>query len=337
MNLNDFVVLPNNKAKSIKLNARNLQELRMETVSLAEENKEMEEKLQQLKKMLPQPTPPPPSYNNGHQMTKKKGLTGTICGQCEVKPAGLVCSQTTHTTLAGMHELYLFEFFSAPCPLLYFCLLNYLLHQLTSPPSSKFLRSPILHLSFSLQYTLCRQTIAGTLTTTLRLRSEITLLSLTSHCLILLQVLGVNHGEEKNLLDEGLNCENGTGFPTSLLRGEYDEEESARSFQEALRQWRGETIDGGDPVHHEREAEGRRSRGALGGIPVRVEFTENSLTYMDRLLLKKHRRYTDRQTKYVYIVTVSTHLLFLYICREWWKYSKHAGTLKFFKSGLFQT
>lgn len=28
-------------------------------------------------------------------------------------------------------------------------------------------------------------------------------------------------------------------------------------------------------------------------VPVRVEFTENSLTYMDRLLLKKLLRYTD--------------------------------------------
>lgn len=42
-------------------------------------------------------------------------------------------------------------------------------------------------------------------------------------------------------------------------------------------------------------------RGAVGRgggeerVPVRVEFTENSLTYMDRLLLKKHRRYTDRE------------------------------------------
>ncbi|KAK1899483.1 Zinc finger B-box domain containing protein 1 [Dissostichus eleginoides] len=52
MNLNDFVVLPNNKAKSVKLNARNLQVLQMETVSLAHESKEMEEKLQQLKESM---------------------------------------------------------------------------------------------------------------------------------------------------------------------------------------------------------------------------------------------------------------------------------------------
>lgn len=45
----------------------------------------------------------------------------------------------------------------------------------------------------------------------------------------------------------------------------------------------------------DREGEGRGRGGGEGRVPVRVEFTENSLTYMDRLLLKKHRRYTDRQ------------------------------------------
>lgn len=47
----------------------------------------------------------------------------------------------------------------------------------------------------------------------------------------------------------------------------------------------------------DREGEGRGRGGGEGRVPVRVEFTENSLTYMDRLLLKKHRRYTDRQTE----------------------------------------
>lgn len=32
------------------------------------------------------------------------------------------------------------------------------------------------------------------------------------------------------------------------------------------------------------------------GFPVRVEFTENSLTYMEKLLLKKNRRYTHTHT-----------------------------------------
>lgn len=45
----------------------------------------------------------------------------------------------------------------------------------------------------------------------------------------------------------------------------------------------------------DRGAEGQGRGGGEGRVLVRVKFTENGLTYMDRLLLKKHRRYTDRQ------------------------------------------
>lgn len=41
----------------------------------------------------------------------------------------------------------------------------------------------------------------------------------------------------------------------------------------------------------DREAEGQRRGGAEGKLTVKVEFTENSLTYVERLLLKMHRRY----------------------------------------------
>lgn len=80
------------------------------------------------------------------------------------------------------------------------------------------------------------------------------LLSLTSQIFLLLQVLAVNHGEERKveLTEDGARREDERGFPTSLLRGEYDEEESARSFQEALRQWRREKSDGaGEPRSEE--------------------------------------------------------------------------------------
>lgn len=51
------------------------------------------------------------------------------------------------------------------------------------------------------------------------------------------------------MTEEGLKRPDERGFTTTLLRGEYNEEESARSFQEALRQWRGEKSDGvGEPI-----------------------------------------------------------------------------------------
>lgn len=56
----------------------------------------------------------------------------------------------------------------------------------------------------------------------------------------------MNDGEEQNedIIEEGGKQYDDTVFPSSLLEGEYHEEESARSFQEALRQWRGERHDG---------------------------------------------------------------------------------------------
>ena len=53
------------------------------------------------------------------------------------------------------------------------------------------------------------------------------------------QILAVDQGEEKRV-EMIEDREDGEGFPTSLLTGEYNEEESTRSFQEALRQWRGD-------------------------------------------------------------------------------------------------
>ncbi|KAK7882861.1 hypothetical protein WMY93_029035 [Mugilogobius chulae] len=54
MNFNDFVVLPNSAAKSVKLNARNLQQVKTQTGSLVQESEEMEEKLMKLKARMSQ-------------------------------------------------------------------------------------------------------------------------------------------------------------------------------------------------------------------------------------------------------------------------------------------
>ncbi|XP_011481150.2 zinc finger B-box domain-containing protein 1 isoform X3 [Oryzias latipes] len=94
--------------------------------------------------------------------------------------------------------------------------------------------------------------------------------------------------------------------PSCLLDGNFSEEESARYFQEALKQWRRERRDGKvQPMDAtltlqsamatqvdllpDRKAEKRRG-GEEETPTVSVQFTQNKLTYMDRLLLKKHRR-----------------------------------------------
>uniref|UniRef100_A0A8C4VQQ9 B box-type domain-containing protein n=2 Tax=Gopherus TaxID=38771 RepID=A0A8C4VQQ9_9SAUR len=83
-----------------------------------------------------------------------------------------------------------------------------------------------------------------------------------------------------------------------LLYGTFDEEESAESFQEALTQWRN--------GNHEHKKEQNCDESVLSGIsfkfcevqthltilrkPVKIEFREESLNYMEKLWLKKHRR-----------------------------------------------
>ncbi|XP_078102602.1 uncharacterized protein zbbx isoform X1 [Sander vitreus] len=385
MNLNDFVVLPNNKAKSVKLNARNLQELHMETVTLAQESKEMEDKLQQLKESMskekeerghsggfrwksgqcgslnsnaltngakknkenrlqklsagkvkirvlkdepltapPQPPPPPPPDTISRRTTRKNRLRGTYCGQCEVKTAGLMCAECTEDYCIGC-----FTKFHQKGALKLHRMIpiqkDLQTHVSTRDVVSCFQKqiNPSSYPSTFINpnpspnsNAITRRGDQSPEKGTEAVAKPMQLHPNSS------QVLAVNHRDKEKveMIEEG---QDERGFPTSLLRGEYNEEESARSFQEALKQWRGEKSDeAGEPTSEDamwtpirpesqtsplsavsvsamatqadlapdRGDEGRGREGGEGRVPVRVEFTGNNLTYMDRLLLKKHRR-----------------------------------------------
>ncbi|PWA20385.1 hypothetical protein CCH79_00003673 [Gambusia affinis] len=123
------------------------------------------------------------------------------------------------------------------------------------------------------------------------------------------QVLVIKHGQEKPV---GVIEDDKSELANSIFTGQYSEDESARSFQEALIQWRKERSEGKEnlvttdvlerattpvlvsamstqtDIPPGREADGLKRKGAEGKL--NVKFSENSLTYMDKLLLKKHRR-----------------------------------------------
>ncbi|CAI5775824.1 B box-type domain-containing protein [Podarcis lilfordi] len=83
----------------------------------------------------------------------------------------------------------------------------------------------------------------------------------------------------------------------SLLHGVFDEEESAKSFQEALNQWRSRN-------HCQKSKEERscqvgpentgscqvQTSPPVAKKAMEIEFKEDGLKYMERLLIKKHRR-----------------------------------------------
>ncbi|KAI2653351.1 Zinc finger B-box domain-containing protein 1 [Labeo rohita] len=109
------------------------------------------------------------------------------------------------------------------------------------------------------------------------------------------QVLFVNDGVDVE--DE----EAGEEEDSSLLRGGFDEEESARSFQEALKEWRER---GQRPVS---VMETQTEKGSQQIIY--VEFKEDTLSYMEKLLLKKHRRITEQEAGFFQRVRVCVWVL----------------------------
>ncbi|XP_034557079.1 zinc finger B-box domain-containing protein 1 isoform X2 [Notolabrus celidotus] len=340
MNLNEFVVLPNNKAKSVKLNARNLLDLQMHTATLTQESEEMEEKLQHLKERMskekeergssagfrwksgqcgssnstnnttkskdnrlqklsagkvnirvlkdepltvtPQPPLPIQPPTIGRQTTRKNRRRGKFCGQCEVKTAGVMCAECTEDYCIG-------------------CFTKF--HQKGALK---------LHRIIPIQTDLHTHVSTRDVVSCVQ-KQEARAKPMQLHHGG--QVLSANLKKKKEkIMEERPKSDHKKECTDSLLRGEYNEDESARSFQEALRQWRKEKGDvAGKTTSEEamwmpvrpvsvsatatqtdlapdRRTEGRgRGEGAVM-VPVRVEFTENSLTYMDRLLLKKHRR-----------------------------------------------
>ncbi|XP_067364665.1 uncharacterized protein zbbx isoform X1 [Channa argus] len=380
MNLND-----NNKAKAVKLNARNLQQLKMETVTLAQESKEMEEKLQQLKESMskekeerghsegfrwksgqcgslntnsitnstknnmenrlqklsagrvkirvlkdepltasPRPLPPPLAPTTSLRTVRKNSLRGTICGQCEVKTAGLMCAECTENFCIGcfakfhqkgalkLHRMIPIQTnlqTHVSTPDVINCSQKRIDHSLLPGPFTNLVPSP----DFKSR---CNPHHNFTSSTSPRNGDQNPEEGLKDVSQAMpfypdpSQVLVMNRlGEKKaEVKEEGLKKKKEEDFPMSLLRGQYSEEESARSFQKALKQWRGEkshptgepTCDSGmwKPVRRvsaiATQVDLRPNReigdGLVVRIPVKVKFMENSLTYMDRLLLKQQRR-----------------------------------------------
>ncbi|XP_027731877.1 zinc finger B-box domain-containing protein 1 isoform X2 [Vombatus ursinus] len=325
MNTNDFIVLPWGKTgNSVKLKPKNVQELRVEKVQLELETQEMEKKLQQLQSSMSREkeererssgyhwkSGQPGKLGNQSQVMsqnkenvvkispgkaklkilkdqvqeavkqslnykvtnistqeKTKGK-GKICGQCENKFALLVCLE---------------------------CGENYC--------SSCFAR---IHQKGALK---------RHRTTLLQTRAQV--LSRLDVAHRFLKEIYPDESQEEQNLEKEINQDGNASKTQSLqvdstpseksdltnqtggllLQGSFDEDESARSFQEILTQWRN-----GSHVNKEKhiqknaetspeqmEASEVQTNLKIWREPLQIEFKDDSLTYMERLWLKKHRR-----------------------------------------------
>ncbi|XP_077578891.1 uncharacterized protein zbbx [Stigmatopora nigra] len=265
MNLNDFGMLP--KSKSIHFTSRNTQSLQSETESLTQQSTELENKLRRLKESMKKEKGERGHIGFLHQKSEQYGsinrssLTQTVLKTQKSLSAGKMKIRVLKDEpLAAPPHLPLYD--SCCCPE-------------TAKPSK-------------MKTTNCGQ---GDVRNDKKMFTE-------------------NYGEKTCVeISRKKHHENAKkAFENSLLSGGYNEEESARSFQQALKDWRNRKSDSDsatEPVTistqtvsgvaaqvdfpPERCHEANTKRGGDSKVPVKLEFTESRLTYMDRLLLKKHR------------------------------------------------
>ncbi|XP_077396645.1 uncharacterized protein zbbx isoform X2 [Festucalex cinctus] len=271
MNLNAFVVLP--KTRSLQFSARNPQDLQLETMTLAQQGNELEEKLQKLKESM-------------RREKGERGQSGIFHRKSEqlVSTSSSAVTQGTKKTQkqspAGKVKIRVLK--DEP---------------VTAPP----------HLPLC-ETCCCPQTASST-TEQSRIRASVC--GQGDIRTDQQQMFTGNYGEKTRteIINKEHYKDSKRDFANSLLSGEYDEEESARSFQEALKDWRNQRDDGAaEPVTictqtvsvsgtatqadfpPERSHKGEGERWEDSKVPIKVEFPESSLTYMDRLFLKRYRR-----------------------------------------------
>ncbi|TSR87325.1 WD repeat-containing protein 49 [Bagarius yarrelli] len=287
----------------------NLRELRLETAQLNQENNNMESRLQKLKETMSRRTvlftgnlltskmgrrtkkessirsawiaqrvPEPPPAKNG--FSRKSRLKGKVCGQCEARAAGLVCAECAEdycvSCFAKFHQKGALRF-----------------HHIIPMQAELHTSISTLDVVNRFQKKLenkqeeeCWLIHGGELGTDPEPRATSTLPQrVCDDQMNSTQVLIVHDVDEEK--------------KTSLLSGSFDEEESSRSFQKALNQWRAGNTHS-DTEHHEPKQTAvqtaRTGNIELMGTQAEerthicIEFREHGLSYMERLLLKKHRR-----------------------------------------------
>lgn len=254
-----------------------------------------------------QPLPPAPPPTIGLRSTRKHRLRGTACGQCEVKSAGLMCAECTENYCVGCFT----RFHQKGALKLHRIIpiqLDLQTHVSTPDVVSCFQKDLDSHPRTLISPKPSSESKPGhTITPTASTRPGEQSPQKGAE-VAETQVLRGNDGEQKRAetIGEGPERKDQRGLPSGLLRGEYNEEESARSFLEALRQWRGEKNDGaGKPMSEgamwtpvlpvsvsamATQTDLAPDRGAERRVGGGMEPRERSLPYMDRLLLKKHRR-----------------------------------------------
>ncbi|XP_037381650.1 zinc finger B-box domain-containing protein 1 isoform X2 [Talpa occidentalis] len=335
MNTKDFVILPWGKpGNSVKLRYKNAQELRTEKVRLELENQELEKKLQEfqstrskekeerqsngyhwksgqvgklgtqshmmlqnkgnvikfsagkvklkfLKQQLQETVKHPLNYKMASTSESENSkIRGKVCGQCENKAALLVCLECGEDYCSG-------------------CFAK--IHQ---KGALKFHRTVLLQAK--------SQILSSVLDVAHKFIKEGNTNEPKEEDHSAKDISKSQH-KSKSLLLQNRSSEVEISTPRReestesgdilLCEGTFNEETSAQSFQEALNEWR--TGRHHDDKKHNLHAEKTDSLEEcevqtnlkIWREPLKIEFKEDSLSYMEKLWLKKHRRTSPEQLR----------------------------------------
>ncbi|XP_051013260.1 zinc finger B-box domain-containing protein 1 [Acomys russatus] len=331
MNTKDFVVIPWGKpGNSVKLKYKHAQELKMEKIQLELENQKMEKKLQEfqstwnkgkeeikangyhwksgsvgkfgnqshkmsqshgnatklstgkvklklLKEQIQAPAKEPVTCKMAHFIGSEKPKTKRkVCGQCENKAALLVCLECGEDYCSGcfakMHQKGALKF-----------------HRTTLLQPKSQILSSVLDAAHQFIKEVNPPNEGN---------NSAEASSKSQH-----KPKALRHLENSSKV-ETTAAEGGEGVNPRhkpLCEMPFDEEASAQSFQEALAQWRArhqeenkqENLHPTKPDSVE-ECEVQTNL-KIWTEPINIEFSEDSLSYMEKLWLKKHRRTPQEQ------------------------------------------
>ncbi|XP_006150356.1 zinc finger B-box domain-containing protein 1 [Tupaia chinensis] len=333
MNTKDFVVLPWGKpGNSVKLKYKNVQELRMEKVQLEFENQEMENKLREFQSARSKEKERRESTeyhwksgkvgklgNRSHMMSQNRGnviklsagkvklkllkdhikapvkqpinhkmassseserpkIKGKVCGQCENKAALLICLECGEDYCSGcfakIHQKGALK-----------------LHRTTLLQTKSQILSSVLDAAQQFIKEVHPdepkgENISAKKASGSQLNPKSPLLQ------------GSNSEVEITTRTSRTECTNPSG--KLLCEGSFDEEASAQSFQEALNQWRAGNHDDKKQNSHAAKPDSFEDSEVQTNLkiwrePLNIEFKEDSLSYMEKLWLKKHRRTPQEQ------------------------------------------
>nr|XP_048280711.1 zinc finger B-box domain-containing protein 1 isoform X3 [Myodes glareolus] len=306
MNTKDFVVIPWGKpGNSVKLKYKNVRELQMEKIQLELENQKMEKKFQEFQS----------TWNKGKEEMKSSGSYWNSGRVCKLGNKSHLMSQSkvkASKLSAGNVKLKLLkEQIQAPAKQQ----MNYkMAHSVgNEKPKTKrkfcgqcenkaalLAKSQILSNVLDVAHQFIKEANPSNEGNT---SPEASSKSQEKPKALLLQE---NSTEVETTAAEGGEGTNSRYKPLCELP--FDEEASAQSFREALTQWRAEhegenkqqNVHAAKPVFifidSVEECEVQTNL-KIWTEPINIEFTEDSLTYMEKLWLKKHRRTPQEQLR----------------------------------------